>query len=613
MNKKHLFRFTLWAMPFNLVLLIIFSLFYFSNVSSPPQDLLTLIYLPLAFIGHFSIAVLAVFLLTLPLFLLPNNKLNLVIIVFLYTLLVAFLWIDTVVYQQYRFHINATVANFIINGGGDIFDFSIVTWLKFIFSILTVIIIQIIGVFTLIKFTKKKHPIGYLVFLFIFAITFIGQTIHAWAYDNRYIPVLSQTSILPFYYPLKSHELVVAFKLPKLDKKDLQDIKLSFSNDKLYYPKARLQCSKNTKTNILMIAIDTLRADMLASEIMPFSYELARKASKFNNHFSGGNGTRTGLFTLFYGLPGTYWSSFLQVEKGSVLIDVLNDNNYQFGIFSSARLVSPRFHRTIFVNVKNLKTHTKGNSPAEKDIKITNEFIDFIDNINDKQPFFAFLFYDSPHGYSRPKDFKVKFEPEWQKIDYFKLNNDYEPTEFFNRYKNSAYFVDGLIKKVITKLKREGLYDNTVILLTSDHGQEFNDNKLNYWGHGSNFTKYQLQVPLIFKQKNQANTKVINNKTSHWDIIPTLLQDVFNCKNPISDYSLGFNLFDEAKREFLISGIDTDYAIITDDLIAVDNNLGFLQIYDPRYRNTDKRIPRATFKKALDALTWFYAPKHLSK
>jgi hypothetical protein len=55
-----------------------------------------------------------------------------------------------------------------------------------------------------------------------------------------------------------------------------------------------------------------------------------------------------------------------------------------------------------------------------------------------------------------------------------------DPTPFFNLYKNSAYYVDSLVGRIIDDLKRNGRLNNTMVIITGDHGQEFNDNKKNY-------------------------------------------------------------------------------------------------------------------------------------
>lgn len=66
-----------------------------------------------------------------------------------------------------------------------------------------------------------------------------------------------------------------------------------------------------------------------------------------------------------------------------------------------------------------------------------------------------------------------------------------------NRYKNSMHFTDRMIDRVLKDLQKRGELDNTLIILTGDHGQEINDTRNNFWGHNSNFAKYQTHVPMF--------------------------------------------------------------------------------------------------------------------
>ncbi|MGQ4828651.1 sulfatase-like hydrolase/transferase, partial [Enterococcus faecalis] len=76
------------------------------------------------------------------------------------------------------------------------------------------------------------------------------------------------------------------------------------------------------------------------------------------------------------------------------------------------------------------------------------------------RPTFSFLFYDAPHGYDFPADFTPKYQPMLDEINYLKLNNETDPTPFFNRYKTSVRYVDSLVAKVIEELKQSGEFDN---------------------------------------------------------------------------------------------------------------------------------------------------------
>jgi membrane-anchored protein YejM (alkaline phosphatase superfamily) len=57
---------------------------------------------------------------------------------------------------------------------------------------------------------------------------------------------------------------------------------------------------------------------------------LRPKGVRFTKHFSGGNGTRVGVFSMFSGLPGTYWFSFIHEERSAAVIDVMLEQGYEF-------------------------------------------------------------------------------------------------------------------------------------------------------------------------------------------------------------------------------------------------------------------------------------------
>ena len=56
-----------------------------------------------------------------------------------------------------------------------------------------------------------------------------------------------------------------------------------------------------------------------------------------------------------------------------------------------------------------------------------------------------------------------------------------DPTPFWNLYRNCCYQDDLLLGRIFETLKKEGLMDNTIIILSGDHSQEFNENHHNYW------------------------------------------------------------------------------------------------------------------------------------
>jgi membrane-anchored protein YejM (alkaline phosphatase superfamily) len=289
----------------------------------------------------------------------------------------------------------------------------------------------------------------------------------------------------------------------------------------------------------------------------------------FKNHFSGGNSTGPGVFSLFYGMPATYWTS-MQVQKtGPVLLEELIKQHYQMGVFTSASPQTPALHRTVLQAIKDLQTRQQpGATPDERDRVVTEKFNQFIDRVaSTQQPFFSFLFYDSAHTYCSTHDHLGHFHPEKRNCNRLTFTNQTNPVPYRNRYKNALSYVDLQIEQVLTSLKKHRLLDNTIVLITGDHGEEFNDNHLGYWGHASNFTHYQVQTPLIIHWPKQP-ARVFTHQTNHFDIAPTLMAGLARCKAYPSDYSLGRNLLDTRKRPYLIINSYIDFGIVESDRIT---------------------------------------------
>src|SRR5699024_3017075 len=121
--------------------------------------------------------------------------------------------------------------------------------------------------------------------------------------------------------------------------------------------------------------------------------------------------------------------------------------------------------------------------------------------------------------------------PSWTSVNYLTLDENTDVEPFFNLYRNSVHFVDALIGKALDKLRAQGMMDDTIIVITGDHGQAFNDTGLGYWGHNSNYSRYQTKVPLVIHWPGRQAPRRIGYFTSHMDIAATLMQRVLGVNN----------------------------------------------------------------------------------
>ncbi|POF60458.1 choline-sulfatase, partial [Vibrio vulnificus] len=123
----------------------------------------------------------------------------------------------------------------------------------------------------------------------------------------------------------------------------------------------------------------------------PNMWKYAQSGVVFNNHIATGNATRTGIFGLFYGIPGTYWHGFLANQQSPVLIDRLQALDYQLGIFTAAQLRKPEFNQTVFTKVENLRIGSEGGRPSELDADLTQDWLAWYDQRDKSKPTFSFL------------------------------------------------------------------------------------------------------------------------------------------------------------------------------------------------------------------------------
>lgn len=604
-DRRFLLGWSGWFLLMNFFVFVVFVSRYMKYAGNI-EGVLPTLYVPLAIGGHvFSLILIFFLLIILPgIILFPRAKYIFASGVFFSAIIFALVFVDFGVYSQYRFHINSMVIELVLGAGGEIFDFTWTTYL-FVFSAFSgLLVFEIFFVLIARKIALSFNQpfIKYILIGTGGVALFSSNIIHAWADAAYYRPIISITRHLPAYRPLTAKRFMEKHGWADLtENREISKMNKKYKNESIQYPKSELKFQVTEKTmNIIFIVIDSMRYDMLTSEIVPEIKNFSDRNSvmTFSNHTSGGNGTRTGIFTLFYGILGSNWTVMEHEQIGPVFIDTLLEKNYRTGIFASATLTTPAFNQTVFRNIDDLRMYSEGDTAWERDQDILNDWEKWFDERDKNQPFFSFLFFDSAHAYQFPPDYPRLFQPVLERVDFHKLNENYDPVPFKNRYKTALHYIDSLIGQVFKKLESNDTLKNTIVVITSDHGQEFNDNNQNYWGHGSNYTKYQLQVPLVIFWPGKERT-VYTHMSNHIDVIPTLMTDLFGCANPVADYSNGRSLFDTGKRDYIFAGGTSTQAIVESDRLTVTHELGNYEIYDPGNNTLRDAILRMDIVKAV--------------
>ncbi|RKQ95745.1 hypothetical protein C7446_3120 [Kushneria sinocarnis] len=617
-SRQELWRWANWFVFFNglLAALIALRLVEWAD----PRDWQDRLWTGLALPAHFlALAALALLVLWPLLLLLPRPRLIRPPAIVLATLAQLTLLIDTEVFAQYRFHLSGFIFDLMLHAGGEVFSFSALTWLVTGVSV-AALLAMMVGLSALGGRLARRgaRGFGWLATAVTIVLLPLVHGWHAWADAHYNRGITSLDRVLPLFYPATAKRFFTDHGWVDLQQqRDHRPTDLAVHHDQdhaLDYPTRPLQCDRPAeRPNVLIVGIDAWRADTLDAQATPNIADFARGEHilRFRHHLSGGNSTKAGLFSLFYGLPSTYWDAFAASQRAPVMMRQFQRDGYDLKVLGSATLTSPAFDRTAFSSVSNLRTSTPGATPWQRDARITRDFLHYLEHrptgeTGEPKPFFGFLFYDAVHGYSVPPDFPHPFQPYWQKVQHLELGPNFDPAPYYNRYRTAARYDDRLIGKILADLQRKGLLENTIVIFTSDHGEEFNDNHRNFWGHGSNFTDAQTHVPLIIHWPGRAAMS-IDRTTSHMDIVPTLMKQVLGCQAPAFAYGIGQSLFDHEPRRWWLIGSYMDYAVRTRQHIVEAYPGGNYQTFDLHNRPVeDFQLDQQIALQVIRSLSRFY-------
>jgi len=534
---------------------------------------LTWIYFSSVVIGYYVLPLFLIITLIFGLFF-PLRKLAIIAVGAITTSYVYFLFIDSLAYNVTKIHIDFFWLEWIINDS-KAFGLPPTTFHKVLLALVGLIAVQV-GIFAIARRIRKPKRFV-LIFILLIVLSFgVSQTIHMVAYARNVVSITSITPHLPAYYPITSHKNAAKFGgLLPISENRFSASSENGQNASFFYPLNEMQFSKTADSkppNIIVVFFESWRFDMMNEDVTPNVFALSQKSSVFLKHFSSGNSTVAGVFGFSYGLDATYWTV---VKANNILIDnpaiidVLKDNEYAFGIYARSNFERHKIKDAVF---RGIEVHESfaGQTKVDQDRDMTRQVISFIREQHcNRKPYLAFAFYKSNHfPYDYPNVDSVFLPAE--DINLIFANENTDPVYYRNDYMNSTHYVDRLVGEIIQQVDSLGDMSNTVIIITSDHSDELNDNRANYWGHGSNFTKYQTMVPLVLYLPGREPQQ-IDYPTSHIDIAPTFLQEFFGCTNDVRDYSNGRNLFEKPTgvRPLVIGGYVNHAFIIEDNVYEI--------------------------------------------
>jgi membrane-anchored protein YejM (alkaline phosphatase superfamily) len=387
----------------------------------------------------------------------------------------------------------------------------------------------------------------------------VEKTIYAQARLTRDREVTELAKLFPFYPRLASRDLatlVLGHDEPPMPRVEPSD-------ETLAYPRAYPRSTPDgARPNVLFVVLDCWRRDMLSSEVTPGLESFAASCVRFDDHLSGGNSTRFGVFSLLYGLHGSYWFPFFAQRKSPVLLDVLQHQGYECRAFTSASANYPELRATAFAGLGDgLRDEWGVDEPWRRDELAAAALVEWQRERAARaahEPWFAFLFLDSPHQtYSHPPE-RTPFTPSAPSLNYMRISSGAlreesgELLEVYNRYRNAVSHAGEVAASALDELERVGALRNTVVVVTGDHGEEFLEHGA--FGHTSNFSEEQVGVPLLLRMPGLAPGRE-TRPTSHADVPATILEALGAQPAERSNWCQGRNLLDPAsERRRIVAG-----------------------------------------------------------
>ena len=344
-----------------------------------------------------------------------------------------------------------------------------------------------------------------------------------------------------------------------------------------------LGCQKQDAVpkHIFFIVVDTLRADHLGcygykTPTSPTIDQLANEGTLFTNAFSTASSTLESVasfFTSSTALTNQLYYKALHPNYIS-LQKSLKQKGYQ-----TLAVISNPWLKTQLYLFKEGFTHYKfviSDSWRQSGIKNTTDLVtettlDFLQNkFNPSGKNFFYIHYLDPHdAYKPPVDYgfftgevpsnplnvhslsgdsrvrkRFKKDPSYAGLPRPKPISENNLNYLISRYDGEIRHVDSNIKKLLAKLQEMDILKDSLIIITSDHGEEFLEHGC--FKHGFQLYDESIHIPLIFYWKDHLDARSNENLISGIDIAPTILE---LCQITPPPSMLGKNILIEKKEE----------------------------------------------------------------
>lgn len=173
-----------------------------------------------------------------------------------------------------------------------------------------------------------------------------------------------------------------------------------------------------------------------------------------------------------------HYEDYLRTPKQVLLSTTLTQTRLFWQLLQGSGL----FGRVKALATMDLRLQVMWTSHRKLAPRATDEFLRWQAGVGDR-PFFAFInLYDAHLPYDPPAPFDTMFSPERGELD---------------RYDGGIAYMDDALGRMFAELRRRGVLDRTLVIVSSDHGEAFGEHGLH--GHGNSLYRTELHVPLLVR------------------------------------------------------------------------------------------------------------------
>jgi len=301
----------------------------------------------------------------------------------------------------------------------------------------------------------------------------------------------------------------------------------------------RQAASGGRPPNVIVYLVDTLRADHLGCygytrPVSPRIDAFARQAVRFRRTVAQSPWTRPSVTTILTGLlPRTHGVNGHRdalAPQAVTLAEMLREKGYRTAGFVTNGNVARSFGLGQGFETYEL-LHRRHSAATD----VNAEAAGWLETGWKKDaPFFLYLHTVEPHApYAPPLPFRQRFAPGATDERLTRMNllrrlheGKIAPTpelrrDLMNLYDAEIAANDAAFGALIDLLVQRGLWEDTIVVFVSDHGEEFLDH--GGWEHGKTLHAEMLDVPLIVRVPGMAGGRVVERQAQHADVTPTIL------------------------------------------------------------------------------------------